>query len=246
MVTSLWLTYTPNTLLGKVDAVGYAVCHRIPSHSFSVGGRPLPLCARCSGMYLAALFGIVYQMVIGKRRGGFSRVVLSVLGVCGIIFIVDGINSFTGLVQDQPLLYEPQNWLRLITGVGVGLLISVVLYPIFIQTVWQTWKPESALDDYRAMIGLLLGGILLVGGLLSGIQAILYSLAILSVIGILVILSLIYSILILMLCKLENRYNKFIGLIPVLISGLVLAIMQIGLLDFMRFLLTETWNGLPL
>ncbi len=79
MITSLWLAYTPNSFFGKVDAIGYAVCHRIPSHSFTVAGKPMPLCARCSGMYLGAFFSIIYQMIGGKRRGGFSRKALFIL-----------------------------------------------------------------------------------------------------------------------------------------------------------------------
>ena len=52
----LWLINTPPGLLGKSDAVGYAVCHRIPSHSFYFGDRPFSLCARCTGQYLGFLF----------------------------------------------------------------------------------------------------------------------------------------------------------------------------------------------
>ncbi|MGB8253042.1 MAG: DUF2085 domain-containing protein [Anaerolineaceae bacterium] len=246
MITNLWLAYTPDTLLGKVDAVGYAVCHRIPSHSLTVDGRSLPLCARCSGMYLGALFGTIFQMITGKRRGGFSRRALTFLCVFAIFFVIDGLNSFTGLILDHSPLYEPQNWLRLMTGMSVGLLISAVLYPIFTQTVWQTWKPASAFDGPGAIAALLTGSVLLVIGLLSGFPAILYPLAILSVLGVLVILTLVYSVLLLMLFKQENRYNHFIELTPAILGGLVLTMMQIGLFDLLRFLLTETWNGLPL
>jgi uncharacterized membrane protein len=246
MITSFWLAYTPDTLLGKIDAVAYAVCHRIPSHSLTMDGRPLPLCARCTGMYLGALFGTLLQLIIGKRSGGFNSKTLIVLGLFALLFIVDGVNSLMGLVLDHSPLYEPQNWLRLVTGMGVGLLISAVLYPIFTQTVWQTWKPESALDNQGVVAGLLTGSFLLVIGILSNIPAVLYSLAIISVLGILVILCLIYSVLLLMLFRHENRYNKFIELTPFLLCGLVLTMIQIGLFDLMRYLLTETWNGLPL
>ena len=50
-----WLLNTPPGLLGKADAIGYAVCHRIDLRSFHLGERALPLCARCSGMYLGAM-----------------------------------------------------------------------------------------------------------------------------------------------------------------------------------------------
>jgi uncharacterized membrane protein len=64
-----WLINTPTGLLGKADAVGYAVCHRIDVRSFHLGERPLPLCARCSGMYLAAVLNIVYQAEVAQRSG---------------------------------------------------------------------------------------------------------------------------------------------------------------------------------
>src|SRR5512140_118546 len=69
-VLLVWLVYTPAGLLGKADAIGYAVCHRIDARSFHLGDRQLPLCARCSGMYLGAVVGIVYQAFAG-RKGAF-------------------------------------------------------------------------------------------------------------------------------------------------------------------------------
>ena len=42
-----WLAYTPPGLLGKADAIGYSVCHRIAVRSFMLGDRQVPLCARC-------------------------------------------------------------------------------------------------------------------------------------------------------------------------------------------------------
>ena len=65
-----WLINTPVGLLGKADAVGYAVCHRIDARSFHLGERPLPLCARCSGMYLGAMLGLTYQVRTGWRKSG--------------------------------------------------------------------------------------------------------------------------------------------------------------------------------
>ena len=68
-----WLFNTPGGLLGKADAVGYAVCHRIDLRSFYIGDRQLPLCARCTGMYLGAMLGLVYQVFFGRRRAGTNH-----------------------------------------------------------------------------------------------------------------------------------------------------------------------------
>ena len=43
-----WLLNTPEGVLGKADAIGYAICHRIDGRSFHLGNRQFPLCARCT------------------------------------------------------------------------------------------------------------------------------------------------------------------------------------------------------
>ncbi|MBN2258775.1 MAG: DUF2085 domain-containing protein [Anaerolineaceae bacterium] len=245
-LTSLWMIFTPDGYMNKIDAIGYAVCHRIPSHSFMIGDRPLPLCARCSGMYLGALLGVSLQFIVGYKRGGFSRKALMGLALMALFFIIDGFNSFMGLILEQAPLYTPDNSLRLISGIGVGVLIATVVYPIFTQTIWQNWAPKSALDRRWAIPALFVGCALLVIGMLSGLPTILYFLAILSVVGVMVILTLIYAVVLLMLFKQENRYNGFIEMMPSLLGGMVLMMVQIGVLDLARFLLTGTWNGLPL
>ena len=58
----------PRGLLDKADYVAYAVCHRIPERTFIFAGRPLPLCARCSGTYLGALAGLIVLILRGRGR----------------------------------------------------------------------------------------------------------------------------------------------------------------------------------
>jgi uncharacterized membrane protein len=246
MIASSWYAFTPQGFLNKLDAVGYAVCHRIPSHSFTVNGRPLPLCARCSGMYLGALLGMLVQYFTGERHGGFSRKWLIVLCSLGVFFIIDGLNSFLAIFLDAAPLYPPQNWIRLLTGWSVGLLIAALIYPIFSQTVWQDWDPKAILDRKVPTLILVSGSLLIIAGALSGVVAILYPLAILSVVGVVLILTMIYIILMLMFFKQEKRYNHFNELALVLSGGLILTLIQIGLFDLVRYLLTETWSGLPL
>lgn len=102
-----WLLNTPPGLLGKADAIGYAVCHRIDLRSFHLGERALPLCARCSGMYLGAMLGLAYQAIRWPRRSGMPvRSVQAVLVVFVLAFALDGINSFMSLFPAGPLLYK--------------------------------------------------------------------------------------------------------------------------------------------
>lgn len=79
LIIFVWLLNTPAGLMGKADAIGYAVCHRIDLRSFHLGERQMPLCARCSGMYLGAMLGLACQAIISPRRMGSppKKVILS-------------------------------------------------------------------------------------------------------------------------------------------------------------------------
>ena len=239
-----WLLNTPGGLLGKADAVAYAVCHRIAVRSFSLGERPIPLCARCTGMYLGALAGLVYQHQYGRRRMGTPpRSVIGVLAGLMLAFMVDGLNSYLTLFPGFPHLYEPQNWLRLLTGSGMGIAVSVALFPAFNLTIWEHIDSRPAVTSLRSLGGLLAWVTLIDLLVLSKNPLLLYPLALISAGGVLVLLTMVYSLIWVMLLRTENRYIRLQQLFFPLTAGFGVALLQIALLDLGRYLITGTWDG---
>lgn len=238
-----WLVETPAGLLGKMDAIGYAVCHRIEARSFHLGDRALPLCARCSGMYLGALLGLLYQLPLRRRSGLPNRKVSFVLLVFLVAFAVDGINSYVHFFPQFPSLYNPSNPLRLLTGSMLGIGLAAVLLPTFRQVAWAEPDPAPVLHSWKqiaALVGLALGLDLLV---LWQNPLIEYPLAILSAMTVPLILTLVYTILLLMAFKQENKARTWRDLWIFLAGGMLLALLQIGLVDILRFALTHSWSG---
>ena len=246
LLTATWLFLTPDGLLGKADAVGYAVCHRIDARSFHIGERPLPLCARCSGMFLGALLGLAYQAAQGRKGKMPPALVLVVFGLLALAWVLDGSNSFLMLVPILPSVYQTQNWTRLVTGTGMGLAISAVLMPAFIQTVYRRWQDSSALGNWRQVLGLFLAAALLDVLILLEVPLILYPLSILSAGGVLILLIMIYSMVWVMLFKKENTYDHLNQLFETLVAGFITALLQIGVFDLVRYLMTGTWDGFVL
>ena len=238
-----WLFFTPPGLLGKADAIAYAVCHRIPERSFFMSERQLPLCARCTGMYLGAFIGFVYQFRFGKRAKLPSLKVLITMSIFAVAFVVDGINSYLHFFPNLPSLYNPQNWLRLLTGTGLGLGMSVVLVPVFNQTVWSKVIYEPAVETWRHLFELILLGGCMVALVLSQNPLILYPLALIGPATVLLILTMVYAMVWLMITKNENRFQDFKELWVPLTSGFLTAILQIALMDMGRYILTGTWSG---
>jgi uncharacterized membrane protein len=257
-ILMVWLTDTPPGLLGKADALGYAVCHRIPAHSYFLGDRQLPLCARCTGMHLGAMLGLVYQFVKGKQGGMPSKKISIVLIIFFLAFAFDGVNSYLNLprefsgasqagwlrqISEFLHFYTPQNWLRLATGTGLGLGIAAVLYPVFNQTMWVDWDAKPALSSWK-QLGVLFGFAALIDlTVISRIPILVYPLAIMSAFNILVILGMIYAIVWVMITRRENRYTSPKELWIPLLVGFTVALLQIGLMDYARYLLTGTWSG---
>ena len=251
----VWLVETPPGLLGKADAVGYAVCHQIGSHSFHFGERPLSLCARCSGMHLGIFFGLLFHLKFKKRGGLPSKKFLIFMGLFLVLFGIDGTNSYLTLPAETggnigfpfeiPTLYTPQNWLRLVTGTLLGLSIAAVIYPLFNQTIWKDWDSQATIATWKDF-GLLLGvGLLIVLAVLSNNILLLYPLTLLSAFNVLVILMILYSIIWTMILKKENSYETYREIIFIMLLGFCTALAQIALMDLGRYLLTGTWEGFP-
>ena len=242
-----WLMNTPPGLLGKADAIGYAVCHRIDLRSFHLGDRQIPLCARCSGMYLGAMLGLGYQLLIGRRRTGIpSWKIIVPTSLFVLAFIFDGFNSFLNLFPGAPQVYQPNNTLRLLTGTGMGLAIAILLYPAYNSTVWRLIDLRPAMTSFYSFAILVILAIGLDLLILLENPVILYPLSLISTAGVVVILTMVYTMLLMILFKAENRYNQFSHMIYAVLGGFTVALLQIGLLDFVRYLFTGTWDGFHL
>ncbi len=241
-----WLLYTPPGLLGKADAVGYAVCHRIDPRSFHLGDRQLPMCARCSGQYLGAMLGIVYQIFFVRRRVGRPPWgVIAVLGSFVAIYGIDGLNSYLHLLPEMSrfYLYEPNNTLRLLTGTGLGLGVSIAMMPAFHQTMWRHRNPNPAVEGFWPLFKLIAVAMLLDVLVLTGNPLVLYPLALVTSAGVLVLLTMVYAMVWVMLFRMENRFERVRELLFPLAAGFIVALLQIAAMDYVRYFFFGTWEG---
>jgi hypothetical protein len=161
---------------------------------------------------------------------------------------VDGLNSYIHLLPflSRYYLYEPSNTLRIMTGTGLGLAISVGLLPAFHQTVWTRWDRRPALGDIKSLGGLVALAILVDVAVLTENPLILFPMALISAAGVLVLLTMVYTMVWLMVLKIENRYDRLGQMLFPLIGGFTIALLQIGAIDLVRYFFTGTWAGFHL
>ncbi len=244
-VLGVWLYATPPGLLGKADAVAYAVCSRNPLHSPFLGARQMPLCFRDTGMHLGALMTLLFLAWRAPRQGAFPKgAAAGLLGLLAAAFALDGGNSFVYAAKGRAL-YLPHNALRLATGLGMGIVIGALLYAAFQQTVWQQWEDAPALTLRRLGVLMLLAAA--AGAVVwSGNPLALYPLALLSAGDVVLLLGVIYGLFAIGLLRRENTAHTWRDLTGFFYVGWLVAMLQIGLFDALRFAVTHTWGGFPL
>ena len=238
---------TPPGLLSKADMVAYAVCHQIESHSFVIAGTQLPLCARCTGTFLGALVGLFGQGFVLRRRRAAAFPppgVLTILVGFTILWAADGLNSYLALIGG-PHAYEPANALRLITGALNGLTMSALVYVVVNVSLWRFPREEPNIRGWRDLALLLLLESGLVGVVLSRQRFLLYPLALLSAAAVLTLLTSVNTVIAVILLGRENSVESAReALLPIAV-GLLLCLVQIALIDLLRYRLTGTLQGIP-
>ncbi len=243
-----WIMGTPSGLEGKLDAVGYAICHRIDPRSFQINGMPMPLCARCTGIYLGVMTSFLVMFASGRTK--ITRLppakVMAVLVVFVAVMGFDGVNSYIHLFPGGTGLYQPENWLRLVTGMYCGVAMFSIVFPIFNGVVWRNADPGRGINDLRE-----LGGICGVAGcvillVLTGRPVFMWVFGFLSAFGVVMILTMIGTVLFLSITRFDRNAVAWRHLMIPLMAGLTIAIIEIGAIDIVRLALTGTWNGFPL
>jgi uncharacterized membrane protein len=248
-----WMYIAPEGALGKLDAIGYAVCHRIDARSFHIGEDQLPLCARCTGEFFSAAVALIFMGVVSGKRSKFpTRGILGVLFLFFLAFGIDGSNSYVYLLKQTspgaldmiPNLYVPNNTLRLFTGSGMGIALAAILYPVVNQTIWlkQDERPALEWKSFGILVALLAIINLLV---LTESPIVLYPIAYLSALGTLSLLVIVFGMLWLMIMREDSTYTSARQLILPILSGLTLALLLVVSIDIVRLQFTGTWSGFP-
>jgi uncharacterized membrane protein len=148
LLAAVWLALliaSPQAAFGApvsalVYALGSLVCHQRPERSFHLGLGQLPVCARCTGLYLGAAIGLCWGAVVfsgfaarpvGWRRSTVRRVLVAGALPTAITWVLE----FAGF-------WSPSNATRFLAALPLG--IAVALTVNYVEWARPPWK-ESRL-----------------------------------------------------------------------------------------------------
>jgi len=239
-------TLTP---LEKAHAVGYGICHQLPARTFVINGQPLPLCARFTGIYLGAIAGLGVMLALGRARSTQFPPPILLAPFIGFTLImgVDGVNSYLTFFPNAPHLYEPQNWLRLITGTLHGLTMSVIILPLVNESLWHptAMRREPVVKSGKELALLLAAAALVIAIVLWRPPILMYPMIFLSSLGVLLMLTLIDAVFVALLTRQLNVARTWRGVWPTLVIGLSVAIGMLAGMYLLRAWLAAV-TGAPI
>lgn len=224
-------------VLGGARDVGYAVCHQLPTHSFFVGGEQLPLCARCTGIYIGFLVGLIGMALLGKL--GATRLpplpVTAVLVVTMVAMVFDGFNSLTASLPESIQAYQPTNLLRLATGLGAGAALALLMVPSLNDALWVDRDMSESVSDLQELLGFVIIAALAGTLIYSENPVILMPVTVLSTAGVFATLGTAGTALAATLLRRERRARHLRDALPVFATGFALSFVAMAALGALRY-----------
>jgi uncharacterized membrane protein len=219
------------TLLDRLRALDGGICAQLPGHSFYPAGQQLPLCARNTGVYLGFALGFLTLLGAGRVRAArLPRWPVALLLVALVGFMaVDGFNSLF-LDLGLPHLYQPQNLLRLTTGLGAGVAMVAFIAPVANSLLWRAEDLRASFRSF-AQLGVVVP-LLLLAFLAVGSQTgwLLYPIALLSSVGLALALALVNLVFLLSFSPFIGRFARWRQALPVFTLALTLAVIELTFL----------------
>lgn len=231
----------------KLDALGFGVCHQIHTHSFTIAGHQLPLCARCTGMYLGAFSTLFLLSRIKKKAGGLPTMgILLFLALFFGSMVVDGFNSTFQTFGGG--FWDSTNTIRLITGTLSGIAIGMVFYPLFNANTWHrdVIGKQRVVDSLPKLLPFIAAAALLVVLILGGADWLLGPISLLSIGGLLALLTMSNTMLALLIRRKDGTVRTSHDLLTFALIGLSISLVMLTLLSWGRASMAPLMEGNPL
>lgn len=105
-------------MIDFLQRVGSAVCHQMAERSFLFDGMQMPLCARCTGIYIGVFFAFCFFFRKKRMQAGrpFSLRQAVITGAAILPVGLDGVGSYLGFWESTQLM-------RVLTGSLVGAVV---------------------------------------------------------------------------------------------------------------------------
>lgn len=107
-----------------VYAVGSLVCHQLPERSFHLWGAQLPVCARCTGLYLGAALAASIAVRLNGQAAGAAAAGTAAINSARLALIAAVAPTALSLAYEWSTGSAPANGIRAAAGLPLGAVIA--------------------------------------------------------------------------------------------------------------------------
>lgn len=228
----------PGTFLEKITWLNSGICPQRPDHTYFIEGRQMPLEARMAGIFAGFLLTFLGLWLVGRGRAlqwPSRRVALLLAGLV-VIMVLDGLNS-TAYDLGWPVFYQPQNWLRVVTGAISGVGMAGLLLPVVNMTIWRRGYLTPSFRRDREVIYALIPALLYALATILGWGPLFWPLSLLAVGGVVLMLVMFNLLILAILFRKENAVSSFYGLLAPATLVILFSLGQMALFAVLRFAL---------
>jgi uncharacterized membrane protein len=104
-----------------VYAIGSLICHQLPARSFRLWSTPLPVCARCAGIYAGAAVAAVLGLAVHVRAK------LAAASSARRILALAAVPTAATLIYEWTTGVTPANWVRALAGATIGAAVAWIV-----------------------------------------------------------------------------------------------------------------------
>ncbi|MDD3776095.1 MAG: DUF2085 domain-containing protein [Actinomycetota bacterium] len=105
--------------------LGSSLCHQNPARSFACSGLAMPVCARCTGIYIAILISSLTISLVDRKSRNIlpsGKILWGMLPFLLLMGLDVGLSTLG--------IYETGNMVSFLTGFMVGWCIPLILLPV--------------------------------------------------------------------------------------------------------------------
>jgi uncharacterized membrane protein len=101
--------------------IGHIVCHQIPARSFQLAATPLPVCARCTGIYLGAAMTAIVAAAAGRANSAAAGLAPR---TARLALIAGVLPTAVTLAFEWTTGITPSNTIRFVAGLPIGIVVA--------------------------------------------------------------------------------------------------------------------------
>jgi uncharacterized membrane protein len=217
-------------LIDILNFLGGGLCHQISDRTFNIEILYMPVCSRCTGIYLGLFISLITIILLERRiKSEFPS--LKIVMVAVGVFLIMGLDVVLSFLK----IIESNNIIRLVTGFFTGWFIAFLLVPLANNVMFKRFVSKNYLDKKIKFLSWLLCGFVMVSTFIFTYQHALIFWSIVSMLGMISFVVLIFFVLFFSLNrKLLGSIDSVKKYIISLIAGIISAIALLSLFSYLR------------